>query len=85
MPSWVKRYKNQEKYAEQIRIRKNKDRKKYYQKSALYIGKNRFTDEECKLILNSDLTDSELSILIEHSVASIQKKRWMLKREMEEH
>ena len=85
MPSWIKRYKDKEKYAEQIRIRRNKERDIYYKKSALYSGKKRFTEEDCKMILNSDLTDSELSILIEHSVRSIQMKRTRLKREMEEH
>ena len=63
-------YRDMEKYKRTCRDQK----RRYYRKSAIY-GNSYYTEEECQMILDHEMTDTELSKLIHHSVASIQTKR----------
>lgn len=59
-----------------------RDRKNYYSKTQhLTEGCRRWTCEECELVLNFEGTDEELAYKIGRSVAAIQTRRWMLKKE----
>jgi len=73
-----KSYKDQEKY----RLYHNNYMRKYYDKTAVYRP-HRYTDEEDELILKHNMTDTELSDLIGHSVKSIQIRRSRLKKKIE--
>ena len=64
------KYRDMDKY----RRTRNNQKRRYYGKSAIY-GRSRYTEEECRMILEHDITDTELSKLIHHSVASIQVER----------
>lgn len=58
------------------------DRKNYYGRTKhLSQGRRIWTDEECELVLNFEGTDEELAYKIGRSVAAIQTRRWMLKKE----
>ena len=78
-----------ENYADLSKYRKTlyKQRKRYYGKSAIYPA-SFWTEEQEQMVLtkrdkdNNELTDNEISKLIKHSVAAIQKKRSRLKKEL---
>lgn len=70
-----KYYKDQEKY----RKYRNNYKRRYYGKTAIYEP-HRYTEEEDALVLEHKMTDTDLSNLIGHSVASIQTRRGRLKR-----
>lgn len=67
------KYKDMEKY----RLYANRNRKKSYDKTAIY-GRNAWTQEQERMVLERSMTDEKLSAVIHHSAASIQKKRWEL-------
>lgn len=77
MPLFVHQYTNRE-HCREIR---NAQRKRYYSKTLnISQGRRRWTKEEDNLVLNSSLTDTELSKLIQRSVRSIQVRRCRLKK-----
>lgn len=58
------------------------DRKNYYSRTQhLTEGCRRWTCEECELVLNFDGTDEELAYKIGRSVAAIQCRRCILRKE----
>lgn len=59
----------------------NEYKKRYYNKTATN-GHLLFTAKEDKLILEHNMTDTELSKLIKHSVMSIQIRRSRLKKKL---
>lgn len=63
---------------------KNRYKRKYFGKTAIYGLNNKFTEKECEMILRHDISDCELSKIIHHSVSSIQTKRWRLLNELRE-
>lgn len=77
MPNRKYCYSDLEKY----KSTRNKQRKKYYDKTAIYPYKH-WTEEEIDMVMNSDKTDMELSNLLKRSVNSIQKKRFIIKSQM---
>lgn len=70
-----------EKYVDMEKFRKtrNAQRKRYYKKTSKY-GRRRWTEEEDKLVLAHDITDTELSNAIKRSVSAIQNRRYKLKK-----
>jgi hypothetical protein len=79
MPLRANQYKDKEK----LRITRNAQRKRYYNKTTNIYKRRKWTTEDIQLILNSNLTDMELSKLIERSVPSIQVKRNKIRKELE--
>ena len=61
---------------------RNAQRLRYYRKTQKY-DKRPWEEEDVRLILESELTDRELSKLLERSMQSIQAKRHIVKRERE--
>lgn len=59
---------------------KNAQCKRYYDKTV--CGRSGWTEDQDKLVLQHDITDTELSKLIGHSVKAIQVHRSRLKRMM---
>ena len=74
MPSAKKVYKDSEKY----RKIRNKERIKYYRKTAIH-PKKPWTKEDDAKVLAHEITDTELSKRIKHSVEAIQIRRCRLK------
>lgn len=58
---------------------RQKYNKKYYARTRGY-DKREWTDEEDVMVLEHDITDTELSKILERSVAAIQTRRCILKR-----
>lgn len=56
--------------------------RRYYGKTAFLYTPREWTPEEDEQVLNSNLTDMELSLKIERSVSAIQVRRSRLKRLM---
>ena len=95
--AYNKRYReaNKEKFAEYQRqyIAKNRDRhnkymreylRKYYAKHGGYMyPKRRWQEWEIELVLDHDLTNAELSPLLERSANAINAKRCELKKQLE--
>lgn len=52
-------------------------KRRYYQKTAGYPRRN-WTSEEDTIVLAHEQTDTKLSHQLRRSVASIQKRRWLL-------
>lgn len=73
-----KKYKDMEKY----KAYKRRVTKKYYDKTATY-EKIKWTPEQEELVLKHEITDTQLSNLIGHSVKAIQVRRSRLKNIME--
>lgn len=73
-----KDYKNKEK----LRITRNKQRKRYYQKSQTGTHK-KWTEYEIAMLFNSEFTDSQLAEILERSVQGIQIKRFRIRKELE--
>ena len=63
---------------EKFRKTRNAQRKRYYAKTAKYKGRP-WTAEEDKAVLAHNVTDTELSSIIERSVQAIQIRRSFLK------
>ena len=59
-----------------------RQRKRYYQKSAIYDPSD-WTEEQDAMVLAHKISDFELSKKIKHSVNAIQKRRWRLKQKKE--
>ena len=57
---------------------RNAQRRRYYHKTAVY-ERSYWTPEQDKMILEHDLTDTELSAIVGHSVSAIQARRHRLK------
>ena len=74
MPNRRKDYVDMEKF----RKTRNKQRKRYYDKTRKY-DRRPWTDEEDMLVLRHCMTDTELSSWIKRSVCAIQKRRVILK------
>lgn len=64
---------------EHFRIIKRKENKRYYAKTALYKPRS-WTLEECNMVLEHSMPDTELSKKIKRSVRAIQVMRSRLKR-----
>lgn len=62
---------------EKYRLFSNQHRRKYYAQTAIY-GRNEWTQEQERMVLERKTSDRELSQIIHHSVEAIQKKRWKL-------
>ena len=75
----TKNYKNKEK----LRITRNKQRKRCYQKSQTGTHK-KWTESEIAMLFNNEFTDSQLSEILERSVQGIQIKRSRIRKELEE-
>lgn len=81
MPNWVKQCKEDDKYTKEMIQRRNRERKKYYNKTSYARrGHSSWYEYEDKLVLAHVLTDSELAQLIHRSVQAIQQRRWKLKK-----
>ena len=70
-----------ENYADMEKFRKTRkeQRKRYYDKTAWKKPKS-WTEEDDKSVLSHDITDTELSKIIGHSVRAIQIRRSRLKK-----
>jgi macrodomain Ter protein organizer (MatP/YcbG family) len=68
---------------EKLRITRNAQRKRYYNKTSTHTRK-KWTDNEIELLFNNDLNDHELSDLLKRSVQSIQLKRCRVNKELNE-
>ena len=79
MPNRKKYYADMEKF----RKTRKAQRKKYYDKTAIYKPSN-WTLEQDKMVLEHTITDTELSAKIGHSVRAIQNRRHRLKKQQEE-
>ena len=75
MPNRKKSYKDMVRFTKT----RNAQRKRYYDKTALYEPSS-WTSEQDKLVLEHSLSDTELSTLIGHSVGAIQVRRCKLKK-----
>lgn len=64
---------------EHFRIIKRGANKRYYAKTALYKPRN-WTSEECDMVLEHSMPDTELSKKIKRSVRAIQVMRSRLKK-----
>lgn len=71
-----KYYKNMAKYK---RYKRNSQRKNR-EKGRIGTYTHEWTEDEIYLILNSELTDREISKIIKHSVQAIQTKRHKIKK-----
>lgn len=76
MPKCCKQYKNKEK----MRINRNKQRARNYDKAGTYPPRS-WTIVETELVLEHPMTDRELSKQIERSVRAIQVCRARLKKD----
>ncbi len=74
MPKMKKNYKDNDRFIET----RNRQRKRYYRKTATFC-KVEWTAEQEKLVLEHSMTDTELSAIIGHSVQAIQIRRYKLK------
>lgn len=77
MPKCKKYYKDITKY----QAYNKRHKQKYYEKGRVNCHTHNWTYDEIDLILYSNLTDIEISQLINHSVAAIQTKRSKIKKE----
>lgn len=59
-----------------------RQKRRYYGKTAFRYPKRRWTCDEDRIILAHKNTDTELSIMLERSVAAIQKRRCVLKNQL---
>lgn len=73
----MKLYKNKE-LAKETR---NRQKRRYYGKTAFIYGKREWTREEDIAIIKHEHTDSKLSEMLERSVSAIQKRRCILRKE----
>ncbi len=76
MPNRKKAYSDMEKF----KRTRNVQRQRYYSKTAIY-GYNQWTSEQDRMVLEHKITDTELSVIIGHSVNAIQNRRWRLKKQ----
>lgn len=77
MPNKKENYRDMQKYLKT----RNAQRKRYYNKTAIY-GRRNWTFEQETMVLKHSITDSELSAKIKHSVSAIQHRRCLLKKSM---
>ena len=75
MPNRKEHYSDMEKFKKT----RNAQRQRYYSKTAIY-GHSQWTYEQDKMVLEHKITDTELSVIIGHSVNAIQKRRCRLKK-----
>ena len=75
MPNRKENYRDMRKFL----ITRNAQRKRYYDKTAIYEPSS-WTNDQDRLVLEHMITDSELSSLIGHSVRAIQIRRCRLKK-----
>ncbi|MCD8107252.1 MAG: hypothetical protein LUE20_04725 [Oscillospiraceae bacterium] len=62
---------------------KRECRKRYYAKTANIYPRHAWTEEECRLVLEHSIPDSELSVKLGRSLKGIQEKRRRLKKGIE--
>ncbi|MCD7847918.1 MAG: hypothetical protein LUG49_07850 [Oscillospiraceae bacterium] len=55
-------------------------RKRYYAKTSYLYSRHPWTEEECRLVLEHSIPDSELSEKLGRSLKGIQEKRRRLKK-----
>lgn len=79
MPNRKSNYKDMDKYLKT----RNRQRHKYYSKTAKYEGRP-WTAAEDKMVLEHAIIDTELSAIIKRSVGAIQSRRCMLKNKLKE-
>lgn len=60
------------------RISRNRQRKRYYQKTNFSLKRRKFRDYDVWIILNSKFSDVEIAKTLKRSVLSIQIKRCRL-------
>lgn len=77
MPLRKESYKNMEKF----RNTWNAQKKRYYDKTAIYPPSS-WTLEQDKAVLEHSISDTELSNIIKHSVRAIQIRRSRLKKSL---
>lgn len=70
------KYKDRNKYIEA----REKYKSKYRMKTGAFKWWSRFNDNEVRMIMEHSISDRELSEKIKHSVSSIQRKRWEMKK-----
>ena len=75
MPNRKELYSDMEKFKKT----RNAQKQRYYSKTAIY-GHSQWTSKQDKMVLEHKITDTELSVVIGHSVNAIQRRRWSLKR-----
>ncbi len=67
-----------------MRKTRNRERKKYYNKTSRKYKPRSWTKEEDEAVLAHEVTDFELSSIIHHSIGSIQARRCLLKKQQKE-
>ena len=82
LTAYRKEYYEERNQLDKWRELKRRGKRRYYRKTSIYNGKERFTDLDCEKILRHDKTDAELSAEIHHSVDSIQIKQARLKAKL---
>lgn len=75
MPNRKYAYVDMQKYRKTTKAQQ----KRYYAKTSIY-GRNDWTVEQDKMVLEHSIPDSELSKIIHHSVKAIQIRRCRLKK-----
>ena len=78
MPNRKENYSDMKKF----RITRNKQRKRYYAKTARKYKNRYWTQKEDDEVLRHDISDTELSLKIHRSVSAIQSRSCMLKKDM---
>lgn len=63
---------------DRFRITRNNQKNRYYGKSTIY-PRSTWTFEQDKMVLEHSKSDSEISMIIQHSVKAIQNRRHRLK------
>lgn len=69
-------YKDKKKYIEA----RNRWKRRYRAKTGGHKWRNKWNDEEIRKVIEHNIPDRELSNEICHSVSSIQRKRWEMKK-----
>ena len=72
---------NQYRDKERLKRTRNKQRQRYYSKTAGYEPRH-WSDREEDLILNDVFTDHELSSMLGRSVGAIQKRRDLIRKDV---
>ncbi len=75
MPNRKENYSDMEKF----KRTRNAQRQRYYRKTAIY-GYSQWTYEQDKMVLVHMIPDTELSVIIGHSVGAIQQRQCILKK-----
>ena len=80
MPKCKKNYKSAKKYRKYTKEQKRRN----YERGRVGCYRHGWTEIEESMVLFSPLTDRQLSLEIHHSVAAIQKRRYILMKNLKE-